>query len=278
MRRGETVIGYPFRVTPQAREMLAWSQSVPETYRRCIGGRKLGERSDPVTVAIWGDSCNRPGHSASPGSCGGWHPCSRAVWLFLHACRDLRNTALKRAEYCAVHNEPVLDHRTRHPDLRLVVIFAYWNSHIEARDFNNDAGALVRDRLVAVPMDQPDDMPDAERIDALTRHFRNDLERLVAAGKPVITLGPIPEPGFDLPTGWGAISGWVSILRHIRHIPSASLPIAPRKRSPCWPSPTSCGSSWHLTIESSVKPCKALMTRESGGRARVRGHASGAAG
>jgi peptidoglycan/LPS O-acetylase OafA/YrhL len=213
---GHVTEGYPSRVAPEVRAMLAWSQSVPETYRRCIGGRKEGERLDPATacvhgatgvapsVAVWGDS-----HAAVLA-----RPLGLALAPHGVALRELsgsscmpiggvRNTALKRAEYCAVHNGLMIDHMLADPALRVVVIFAYWNSYVEARDFDNRAGAIVRDRLVAVPLGQPEDMPDADRIAALTDLLHADLARLVAAGKRVVLLGPVPEPGFDLPDRLG---------------------------------------------------------------------------
>jgi hypothetical protein len=151
-------------------------------------------------VAIWGDS-----HAAVLAN-----PLGQALAADGVALRELsgsscmpvpgvRNTALKRAEYCAIHNDLMLAHMLADPDLRVVVIFAYWNSYVESRDFDNRAGALVRDRLVAVPLEAADDLPDADRIAALTAHFREALVRLTKAGKRVVILGPIPEPGFDLP-------------------------------------------------------------------------------
>lgn len=213
---GHVTEGYPSRVSPEVRAMLAWSQSVPATYEHCIGGRKEGQRLVPATacihgaegtapaVAVWGDS-----HAA-----GLANPLGQALAADGVAVRELsgsscmpirgvRTTALKRAEYCSVHNALMLDHMVNDPNLRVVVIFSYWNSYVESRDFDNRAGALVRDRLVAVPFDQPDDMPDASRIAALTGLLRADLDRLVAAGKRVVILGPIPEPGFDLPDRLG---------------------------------------------------------------------------
>lgn len=213
---GHVTKGYPARVSPQVREMLAWSSSVPETYRRCLGGRKEGQRLDPANacihgaegvapqVAIWGDS-----HSAVLAN-----PLGQALGPDGISLRELsgsscipisgmRSTALKRPEYCAIHNALMLNHMIADPDLRVVVIFAYWNSCVEKRDFDNRAGAIVRDRLFALPLNQPEDMPDGERIAAMTSLMRGDLERLVAAGKRVVVLWPLPEPGFDLPDRLG---------------------------------------------------------------------------
>lgn len=213
---GHVTEGYPSRVSPEVREMLAWSQSVPETYKRCIGGRKEGERLDPATacihgapdtppsVAIWGDS-----HAAVLANPLGKALAADGVALTElsgSSCMpipEVRNTALKRAEYCSVHNALMLDHMLADPALKVVVIFAYWNSYAEARDYDNRAGALVRDRLVAVPLGAPDDMPDDQRLAALTALLRDSLERLTQAGKRVVILGPIPEPGFDLPDRLG---------------------------------------------------------------------------
>lgn len=209
---GHVTEGYPSRVSPQVHDMLAWSQSVPETYRRCIGGRKEGDRLAPATacvhgaagiaptVAIWGDS-----HAAVLAN-----PLGQALAADGISVKELsgsscmpvpgvRNTALKRAEYCTIHNDLMLDYMLGDPNLRVVVIFAYWNSYAESRDFDNLAGALLHDKLVAVPVGAPDDLPDPDRLALLTAHLRDALLRLTTAGKRVVILGPIPEPGFDLP-------------------------------------------------------------------------------
>jgi peptidoglycan/LPS O-acetylase OafA/YrhL len=209
---GHVTEGYPSRVPAEVRAVLAWSDSVPETYERCIGGRKETERLDPAvacilgapgvapTVALWGDS-----HSAVLAQ-----PLGALLERHGIALRELsasscmpvggvRNTALKRAEYCAIHNRLMLDHMVADPDLRVVVIFAFWNSYVESRDFDNRAGAVVQDVLVAVPTDAADNMPDVDRITALTRLLRADVQELVAAGKQVVILEPLPQPGFNLP-------------------------------------------------------------------------------
>ena len=111
----------------------------------------------------------------------------------------VRNTALKRAEYCAVHNKLMLDYIVGDPDLEVVVIFAFWNSYAEARDYANGAGVILKDELVAVPTGAADDLPDAQRIPAVAGLMRADLQALVAAGKRVVILGPLPQPGFNLP-------------------------------------------------------------------------------
>lgn len=209
---GHVTEGYPSRVSAEVRAMLAWSTSTPETYRRCLGGRKEGERLHPAAacvhgapgvppaVAIWGDS-----HAAVLANPLGQALAADGVSLLEltgSSCmpvNGVRNTALKRAEYCAIHNDLMLDHMVTDPNLRVVVIFAFWNSYVQRRDFDNRAGAVVEDVLVAVPLDQPDDMPDGERMAALTALMQTDVDRLLAAGKQVVILGPIPEPGFDLP-------------------------------------------------------------------------------
>lgn len=209
---GHVSKGYETRVPTDVREVLSWTKSVPDTYRLCIGGRKEGQRLDPKaacvhgveglapSLAIWGDS-----HAAVLAA-----PLGQAITenglsireLSASSCppiSSVRLTALKRPKYCPVHNRLMLNHMVNDPDLRLVVIFSYWNSYVESRDFDNRAGVLVRDLLVAVPLDEPDDMPDAQRIVALTELMRADLRLLVAAGKQVVLVLPIPEPGFNLP-------------------------------------------------------------------------------
>lgn len=209
---GHVTEGYPARVPPPVQQMLAWSQAVPPSYKSCIGGRAEGDRLDPAracvhgaagvapTIAIWGDS-----HAAVLAA-----PLGEALAPMGLALRELsgsscmpvtgvKNTALKRAEYCAVHNRLMLDHMLADRDLKVVVIFSYWNSYAEWRDFDNGIGFRMPDKLVVLPLDAPEGIADDARLAALSAHMHADLAALVAAGKRVIVLEPLPEPGYDLP-------------------------------------------------------------------------------
>lgn len=113
--------------------MLAWPTAVPDTYRCCIGGRKEGRRPDPLAARIHGAQGIAPTvlpcgdcHSAVPAK-----PLGTALAPDGIALRELsgsacmpvnggRNTALKRSEYCAIRNRPMLDYMVTDPDLRVV--------------------------------------------------------------------------------------------------------------------------------------------------------------
>lgn len=208
---GHVTKGYPARMDAAVLEMLAWQNAVPETYRRCIGGRREGERLNPETacvhgapgvapeVALWGDS-----HAAVLAAPLGEALAGQGkavIELSGSSCMPVsgvRNTALKRAEYCEIHNRLMLDHMVQDQAIKTVIIMGFWNSYVESRDYDNQAGFVERDKLVAVPTGE--DIPDdATRIARLTAHMRADLQQLVKAGKRVVLLDPLPEPGFNLP-------------------------------------------------------------------------------
>ncbi|GAB4383941.1 acyltransferase family protein [Albidovulum sp.] len=208
---GHVTRGYPWRMSPEVLAMLAQGHSWPPTYRSCIGGRDEGERLDPERacvhgakapprVAIWGDS-----HAAVLAQ-----PLGQALAqsglsvreLTVGSCipiLGLKNSALKRTEYCAVHNRKMLDHLVASPTIELVILHAFWNSYTERRDFDTRAGWVQTDSVIALPLDGRADMDDAERLAFMTRELRAEVARLTAAGKHVLLLYPLPEAGFNPP-------------------------------------------------------------------------------
>jgi hypothetical protein len=111
----------------------------------------------------------------------------------------LKNSALRRTEYCAVHNAKMLDYLVRSPEIDVVILNAFWNSYTERRDFDTRVGWLKTDAVIAVPLDHTTSMTDEERLDFMAATFREEVARLVAAGKQVVLLYPLPEAGFKPP-------------------------------------------------------------------------------
>jgi peptidoglycan/LPS O-acetylase OafA/YrhL len=208
---GHVTEGYPFRMSPRVLAMLDYGVSWPPTYRDCIGGRDEDDRLDPAKacvhgadvparVAIWGDS-----HAAVLAQ-----PLGMALKPYGLSVRELtvgscipigklKNSALRRTEYCAVHNAKMLDYLVRSPEIDVVILNAFWNSYTERRDFDTRVGWLKTDAVIAVPLDHTTSMTDEERLDFMAATFREEVARLVAAGKQVVLLYPLPEAGFKPP-------------------------------------------------------------------------------
>ena len=208
---GHLTKGYPVRMSPDVLAMLENSSSWPPTYRKCIGGRDEGERLDPAQacihgadvparVAIWGDS--HAAVLAQPlGAALGANGLSVRE-LTVGSCVPiigLKNSALRRTEYCATHNQKMLDYLVASADIDVVILNGFWNSYTEGRDFDTGAGWVNTDKVVALPLDGSPDMDDAARLDFMAGMLREEVARLTDAGKDVILLDPLPEAGFDPP-------------------------------------------------------------------------------
>jgi hypothetical protein len=111
----------------------------------------------------------------------------------------LKNSALKRTEYCAEHNRKMLDHLVASETIEVVILNAYWNSYTERRDFDMRTGEIRDDGVFALPLDASPAISDEERLGFMARQLRADVAELTAAGKHVVLLYPIPESAFDPP-------------------------------------------------------------------------------
>lgn len=111
----------------------------------------------------------------------------------------LINVNQKRSEQCAAQNDRVLNWLVGIPEIRTIVLYAYWDSYILNRDYDNGAGDLVRDRLYSVPLDALADLSEADRLQSFGQHLTEAMSRLRAAGKRVLLITSLPAPGFDVP-------------------------------------------------------------------------------
>lgn len=207
---GAVTEGYPGRMSPEVLRVLAYETSWSPSYRSCIGGRKEGDRLDPEAacvhgplpprVAIWGDS-----HAAVLAEPLGEALAAHGIGLkelTVGSCvpiGGLKNSALKRTEYCAEHNRKMLDHLVASETIDVVVLNAYWNSYTERRDFDTQTGDVRDDGVFALPLHASPSISDPERLGFMARQLRADVAELTAAGKHVVLLYPIPEAAFDPP-------------------------------------------------------------------------------
>ncbi len=208
---GHVTKGYPSRVPPEVREMLAWSESFPSTIKQCIGGRKIDKLLDPATacrhgtqgnvrVAIWGDS-----HAAMLAKPLGDALSAEGLGLLeltMSSCLPipgLINEGQANTPLCAEQNRRMVEFLSTPSDIDVVIMHAYWNSYIQKEDYANGLGDIVNDAFFAYPTDASPSMPQAERLDAINDRLKDAVTRIAASGKRVILLYPVPDPGFDVP-------------------------------------------------------------------------------
>ena len=208
---GHVTEGYPSRVSPQVREMLAWSESFPGTIKQCIGGRKIDRLLDPATacrhgnadnvpVAIWGDS-----HAAMLAKPLGEALATDGLGLLeltMSSCLPipgLINEGQANTPLCAEHNRRMLEFLATPNEIEVVVMHAYWNSYIQRQDYANGLGDLVNDGFYAYPIEADPNMTDADRFAAIDSLLRDAIQKITASGKRVGLLFPLPYPGSTVP-------------------------------------------------------------------------------
>ena len=209
---GHVTKGYPQRIPPEVREVMAWSDTRPTTFETCLAIRREGVQMDPekacvhgapgtaARVAIWGDS-----HAATLAA-----PLGEALAADGFALRELTmsscqpipglvNIGQDRSRQCTLQNAAMLKWLVATDSVDTVVLYAFWNSYILHADFDNGRGDLVEDRLFSLPEGAPADLDEAARLAGIESRLTAALSALTAAGKRVVLLMPLPNPGFDVP-------------------------------------------------------------------------------
>ncbi len=237
---GHVTKGYPSRIPQDVRAVLAYSDLRPSTYLKCISNRQVDEAIAPqdacvhgadvvASIAIWGDS-----HAAQLAQ-----PLGQALRESGLSVRELSGSSCipipgvvtegqQRTSLCVNRNETVLNYLLNSPEIRVVVIHAYWNSYIQHRDYDNGLGDLYRDALYSRAAASRNPIDDAERQQVIGAQLNRTVAALAQSGKRVILLYPFPDAGFNVPDRmarnlWrgGQIVQSVAIPREVFHSYSA---------------------------------------------------------
>lgn len=207
---GHVTDGYPQRLPVEIQDMLTGEFEMPARFKTCIGRRHEMGEIQPQTacvhgadvapsVVIWGDS--HAGVLADPLG-RRLAPHGLAIReLTLAGCPPVPGLESPRApEYviCEDHNRRMLDYVLHDPAIKVVILHAYWNYSIQRVDYDNGAGDNNVDWAYLIRAGADKNAPDAARFADLTAVFQAHLSKLAAAGKAVIVIGPVPEPGFDV--------------------------------------------------------------------------------
>lgn len=203
--------GYPFRMPQEVHEVLAFSRSYPESYKKCLYSRddvkdldlsqscEFGASAAP-SVAIWGDS-----HAASIAQ-----PLGEALGIkgrsmkqfTLSSCQPipgLANRGQSQAEQCVKFNSRVLSELLESPTINTVVMFATWDNYFLNHETQNMFGVFEADDFYSYPNSQNPDLSDDARKAAVATALGNTLEKLTEAGKRVVLLASLPRPDVDIP-------------------------------------------------------------------------------
>jgi len=215
---GHVTEGYPQRLPEDARRAIAYEDSLPPNYEACAGGRLEGETLDPKDacvhgadvpprIAVWGDShaatLAQPIGAALAGdglsvreyTLGGCPPILGVMNIL-----QLTDAAVSQSEYCSLYTSRVLDHIRSDPGIEVVVLFAYWNNYTERRDFVAGPGLIKPDKLFTVPVGgDAAALTDDQRQEYLRQNLQAVVDALVASGKKVLLIYPMPEAPFNVP-------------------------------------------------------------------------------
>lgn len=228
---GHITKGYPQRLPAEAQAAIMFENSEPPTYHRCSGRRLNGDKLSPTdacthgakdvdaTVAIWGDS-----HAASIAQPIGLELAKQSLAIkefTLGGCPpipdvinilQMTNTTVRKSESCSDYTDNVRDFIVADPNLKVVVLFAYWNNYLERHDFNAGNGRIKSDKLYSVPLGSSFELPEADRLAALQKNLSDSVSAMIKAGKKVLIIYPLPEAPFDVPQeyAWAIWKGRVT--------------------------------------------------------------------
>lgn len=215
---GHFTKGYPQRMPLAAQAAILYEDSESPTYKRCSGRRLDGDKLDPIdacthgaqdvppTIAIWGDShaasiAQPLGLALAPAglalreyTLGGCPPIPNVLNVL-----QLTNAAVRKSESCSGYTDRVLTHLATDPELRIVVLYAYWTNYTEQRDFDAGNGRVKPDKLYSVPAQGPLVMLTADRLAFLQQQLADAVAILTNAGKEALVIYPLPEAPFEVP-------------------------------------------------------------------------------
>lgn len=109
-----------------------------------------------------------------------------------------------RSHKCYEFNRRNFDFVLNNPAIESVVLMARWTAYSEGTFFDNGEGGVESLGSVVVglvdPSGQPQNTAKALRKAMVLDQFLKSIQKLVAAGKQVFLIYPVPEVGYDVPS------------------------------------------------------------------------------
>lgn len=217
--------GLPARLPAAAAAMAAFAEDRNPRRGECMGrapseglcsiGARPGE-DDRVDFLFWGDShanAFMPGMDRAAGLAD-----RSGVFAGHNACPPILGIQrVSTGQGCTTFNENVWSWLEGRTDVPLVILGARWSLSVEGARYRGEAGNNVRLELIAGTETHQGGSDNAAIVEA---GLNATVARILATGRSVVLLGPVPEIGQNVPATFTrqVILGWAplptSVTRH----------------------------------------------------------------
>lgn len=196
--------GAPARLSPEARRLASFADIKNPRTSECMGTTKAVDPSRscvynaplPVRVAIWGDS---HADALAKGLADALQPTGVALREFANAgCKPALDLGSQK---CADLNRKIVDFLIRSAEIDTVVVTGRYTLAIEGKRFDNTEGGIENGvEAFALPTGKDRRfVDDPARIPIVGERFREGVVKLMEAGKHIVLVYPVPEPGWNVP-------------------------------------------------------------------------------
>ncbi|MGM0985690.1 MAG: acyltransferase family protein [Pseudomonadota bacterium] len=207
---GAVTRGVPWRFGPEVESILEVRMKQHHIPENChaTGGRLLSieetcrynEDSDEIVV-VWGDSHATP--LVQPIAVRVAALGKQVKMLVYTNCLPIADYTRENEPGCGTFNRQVMDYLMESEDVETVVMLGRYPLQLEGQDFDNGEGGKEKHHSVprAIPFNDMSSLVDneASRVEAVGQLLKETVDTLVAGGKHVVLVYPIPEVGWDVP-------------------------------------------------------------------------------
>jgi hypothetical protein len=165
-------------------------RSRTDTY--CI----IGDQNVVPTWALWGDSHARA--LSGPLSEILKKNKASALLLGLHGCPALLNVNVTHylSGLCKVHNEHAFERLANNPKIKHIIILSRYSLYL----YGTTTGGFAGQRQTIKLMDEDGRrLSTQERVDLFRKAYKKTMDKVVALGKDIYIIMPIPEAPFYIP-------------------------------------------------------------------------------
>jgi peptidoglycan/LPS O-acetylase OafA/YrhL len=194
--------GMPDRLPPPTRALARLSVAVGTRMERCLsaegrlvppGRACLAGKAGPVRIALLGDSHASASFAGVAAAMERRH--ERAILLSSPGCPARLGPASpgEARDPCQAFYGRAFSFLRARRDIDTVILASRWTANLEGSAFDNGEGGVER-----TPRLRRRVRSDSDKA-AMGRDFRAAVETLLAMGKHVVLVYPIPEAGWDVP-------------------------------------------------------------------------------
>lgn len=210
--------GLPTRLPSSVINLASFSDDRNERRDECFN-RAVSEglcsiglassEDDPVDFLFWGDShadAMMPGMDMAAGLVG-----KAGVFTGRSGCPPILGIErVPGGGDCTSFNEDVFAWLKGQPDIPLVILGARWPLSVEGTRYRGESGQGVTLKWIGGAGTHPGASDNTTLVEA---GLKRTVSRILATGRNVLLLGPIPEIGRDVPTSHArqALLGWTTV-------------------------------------------------------------------